>query len=235
MPRKHLIASQNNKKQQDNAKIWMKLAREIRAAAKMGGPNIEANPRLKAAVEKALQNNLSKDSIEKNIKGSQKDTANLESQMYEAYGPKGLSIIISVLTDNPGRARGAVNSVLSKMHATMAPRNSALMKFSIKGVFLINTPLSEEDLVEALIDYSIDDISSFENNEKELICSQQDYYAVKKVLEGLKDTKIISSEIKYIPNEYVELNGADQERLNGFIDMCDADDDIQWVVTNSAN
>ena len=71
MPRKHLIASQNNKKQQDNAKVWMKLAREIRAAAKMGGPNIEANPRLKAAVEKALQNNLSKESIERNIKGSQ--------------------------------------------------------------------------------------------------------------------------------------------------------------------
>lgn len=205
----------------------MKLAREIRAAAKMGGPNIEANPRLKAAVEKALQNNLSKDSIERNIKGSQKDTANLESQMYEAYGPNGLSIVISVLTDNPGRARGAVNSVLSKMHGTMAKPNSVLMNFSIKGVFLISTPLSEEELVEALIDYSIDDISSFENNEKELICSQQDYYAVKKVLEGLKDTKIISSEIKYIPNEYVELNGADQERLNSFIDMCDADDDIQ--------
>ena len=57
MPRKHLIASQNNKKQQDNAKIWMKLAKEIRAAAKTGGPNSDANPRVKAAVEKALQNN----------------------------------------------------------------------------------------------------------------------------------------------------------------------------------
>ena len=79
MPRKHLIASQNNKKQQDNAKIWMKLAKEIRAAAKTGGPNIDANPRLKAAVEKALQNNLSKESIERNIKGAQKDTSNLEA------------------------------------------------------------------------------------------------------------------------------------------------------------
>ena len=54
------------------------------------------------------------------------------------------------------------------------------------------------------------------------------------MLEGLKDTKIISSEVKYIPNEYVELNGADQVRLNSFFDMCDADDDIQWVVPNSA-
>ena len=69
MPRKHLVASQTNKKQQNNAKIWQKLAKEIKVAAKIGGPNLEANPRLKAAVDRALQFNLSRESIAKNING----------------------------------------------------------------------------------------------------------------------------------------------------------------------
>ena len=69
MPRKHLIANQTNKKQQAQAKMWQKLAREIRASVKVGGPNPEANPRLKSAISKALQNNLSRESINKNING----------------------------------------------------------------------------------------------------------------------------------------------------------------------
>ena len=93
MPRKHLIASQTNKKQQSQAKLWQKLAREIRAAVKVGGPNPEANPRLKSAINKALQNNLSRDSINRNINGGNKDTEKLENLEYEAYGPNGLQII----------------------------------------------------------------------------------------------------------------------------------------------
>ncbi|MBQ5492431.1 MAG: YebC/PmpR family DNA-binding transcriptional regulator [Mycoplasmataceae bacterium] len=235
MPRKHLIASQNNKKQQDNAKIWMKLAKEIRAAAKTGGPNIDANPRLKAAVEKALQNNLSKESIERNIKGAQKDTANLETQIYEVYGPNGLSVIISALTDNPGRTRASINAALSKLHGQIAKSNSVLMNFSVKGVFLFNSPLSEDEIIETLIDYPIDDINKDdEDNSIELICDQQDYYHVKKLLETLKDTKIISSEIRYIPNSYIDLSKEDNERLETFMNMCDQDDDVQWVVTNAS-
>ncbi len=234
MPRKHLIASQNNKKQQDNAKIWMKLAREIRAAAKTGGPNIDANPRLKAAVEKALQNNLSKESIERNIKGAQKDTDNLEQQIYEIYGPSGLSVILSALTDNPGRTRANVNAALAKLHGQIAKTNSVLMNFSIKGIFAIKTKLTIDELIEKLIDFSIEDINDYENNEIELICSKNDYYSIKKIIESLPDTSIIASEIKYIPNSYIELGAEEQERLNTFLDMTSADDDVQWVVTNSA-
>lgn len=235
MPRKHLIASQNNKKQQNNAKLWMKLAREIRAAAKIGGPNIDANSRLKSAVEKALQNNLSKESIERNIKGAQKDTDNLENQLYEVYGPNGLAVIISALTNNPNRTRANVNSAISKLHGQIAKTNSVLMNFSIKGVFAIQTKLSIDEMIEKLIDYRIDDIQMYENLEMEIVCDQINYYQVKKILENLTDTTIINSEIKYIPNSYVDLDSDSQERLEIFNNICDDDDDIQWVVTNSAN
>ncbi|RCT49462.1 YebC/PmpR family DNA-binding transcriptional regulator, partial [Ureaplasma parvum] len=98
MPRKHLIASGINKKQQQQAKSWMKSAKEIKAAAKMGGPNPEANPRLKVAIERALNNNLSRDSIERNINGASKDADNLKELTYEGYGPNGLAIIVRALT-----------------------------------------------------------------------------------------------------------------------------------------
>ena len=206
----------------------MKLAKEIRAAAKTGGPNIDANPRLKAAVEKALQNNLSKESIERNIKGAQKDTANLETQIYEAYGPNGLSVIISALTDNPGRTRASINAALSKLHGQIAKSNSVLMNFSIKGVFLLNTNLNADQIIETLIDYSIDDINKDDEDQSiELICDQQDYYHVKKLLENLENTKIISSEIRYIPNDFIELSHEDNERLDIFMNMCNQDDDVQ--------
>lgn len=206
----------------------MKLAKEIRAAAKTGGPNIDANPRLKAAVEKALQNNLSKESIERNIKGAQKDTANLETQIYEAYGPNGLSVIISALTDNPGRTRASINAALSKLHGQIAKSNSVLMNFSIKGVFLLNTNLNVDQIIETLIDYSIDDINKDDEDQSiELICNQQDYYQVKKLLENLENTKIINSEIRYIPNDFIELSKEDNERLDTFMNMCNQDDDVQ--------
>ena len=78
----------------------MKCAKEIKAAAKVGGPNPDANPRLKAAIKRALQNNLSRDSIQKNINGASKDSESLKEIFYEGYGPKGIAIIVKALTDN---------------------------------------------------------------------------------------------------------------------------------------
>ena len=137
MPRKHLIASQTNKKQQAQAKMWQKLAREIRAAVKVGGPNPEANPRLKSAINKALQNNLSRDSINKNINGCNKDTEKLETLEYEAYGPNGLQIIISVLTDNPNRSAGNIRGYLNKFNAKIAKPNSVKSFFEEKGYVIV--------------------------------------------------------------------------------------------------
>ncbi len=233
MPRKHLIANQTNKKQQAQAKMWQKLAREIRASVKVGGPNPEANPRLKSAISKALQNNLSRESINKNINGSIKDTEKLETLEYEAYGPNGLQIIICVLTDNPNRSAGNVRGYLNKFNAKIAKPNSVKSFFEEKGYIIVpkKSNISVDYLLELTMENKVLDILEQEDC-FEIYVEPFDIY---KTVDNLKNNKveIFSSEVKFFPNEKIsELDDKIKQKLSDFIDSCENDDDVQWVVTN---
>lgn len=233
MPRKHLIASQTNKKQQAQAKMWQKLAREIRAAVKVGGPNPEANPRLKSAINKALQNNLSRDSINKNINGCNKDTEKLETLEYEAYGPNGLQIIISVLTDNPNRSAGNIRGYLNKFNAKIAKPNSVKSFFEEKGYVIVpkKPNISIDSLLELTMSNKVLDILEQEDC-FEIYVEPSDIY---KTVDNLKNNniEIFLSEVKFFSNQKVsKLDEKIKQKLFDFIDSCDDDEDIQWVVTN---
>lgn len=241
MPRKHLIASGINKKQQMQAKVWMKLAKEIKAAAKVGGTNPDANPRLKAAIDKALQNNLSRESIEKNINGSQKDVSSLMDLEYEGYGPNGLGIIIKALTDNENRTVSALRGYFTKLNGKIAKQNSVKTNFNFAGEILIDKhDLTEDKLMDDIFS-AIDQIGAFDEepiqntieNEDcfQVITSPKYFYKIRDALKN-KNLKIINSEIKYIPNDYIDLQQDDYDRLERFLDQCEDDDDIQWVITN---
>ena len=233
MPRKHLIASQTNKKQQSQAKLWQKLAREIRAAVKVGGPNPEANPILKSAISKALQNNLSRDSINRNINGGNKDTEKLENLEYEAYGPNGLQIIISVLTDNSNRSAGNIRGYLNKFNAKIAKPNSVKSFFEEKGHIIVpkKDGISLDSLMELTMENKILDILEQEDC-FEIYVEPNDIY---KTVDNLKNNnvEIFSSETKLFPNEKIaELEEQIKLKLNNFIASCEDDEDVQWVVTN---
>lgn len=233
MPRKHLIASQTNKKQQYQAKLWQKLAREIRAAVKVGGPNIEANPRLKAAVQKALANNLSRDSINKNINGSKDDKENLQTLEYEAYGPNGLQIIINVLTNNSNRSAGNIRGYLSKLNARIVKPNSVKVFFTNKGNIIITKKegLSIDKLLELTLDYNILDIIEQEDC-FEIYTEPNDFYKVLDVLKN-NNIEIFSHDLKLFANDPINsLDSDTAERLEKFLDNCENDDDVQWTVTN---
>lgn len=233
MPRKHLIASQTNKKQQAQAKTWQKLAREIRAAVKVGGPNPEANPRLKSAINKALQNNLSRDSINKNINGGNKDNEKLETLEYEAYGPNGIQIIICALTDNPNRTAGNIRGYLNKFNASLAKPNSVKSFFEEKGYIIIpkKSGISVDSLLELTMENKILDI--FEQEDCfEIYVEPLDIY---KTVDNLrnKNIEVFSSEIKFFSNQKItELDNKVKQKLFDFIEVCEDDDDVQWVVTN---
>ncbi|WP_027124114.1 YebC/PmpR family DNA-binding transcriptional regulator [Mycoplasmoides pirum] len=234
MPRKHLIASQTNKKQQDNARLWQKLAKEIKAAAKVGGTNPEANPRLKAAIDRALQANLSRDSINKNINGANKDNVNLIEVEYEIYGPNGLGIIVHALTDNTNRIISNLNGYISKLKGNLAKPNSVKINFEQRGIILINkNDYSEEQLFELLFDDNVIDLQSDEEG-FEIIVSPNSYYVVKNKLTEA-GFNISYSHLKLEPLSEIELNDEEKERFNRFVDSCDNDDDIQWIVSNIAN
>lgn len=234
MPRKHLIASQTNKKQQQQAKMWQKLSREIKAAVKVGGPNQDANPRLKAAVEKALQNNLSRESIARNIAGNQKDASELFTLEYECYGPNGLQIIVSALTDNQNRTSSNLKGFLSKLHAEIAKPNSVRRFFEKYGVIIVFKSLQydSDKLLEMIIDYQIVDIID-QLDAYEILVDPKDFYLAKNALEK-NSVKIFDAEIKLVALEKIELTNEDEiQRLEKFIENCENDDDIQWVITNN--
>lgn len=229
MPRKHLIASGINKKQQSQAKVWMKLAKEIKAAAKLGD-NPEANPRLKAAIARGLAHNLSRDSIEKNIKGAKKDTDNLKELTYEGYGPNGLAIIVKTLTDNEQRTISALRGYFSKLKGQISKPNSVMMLFEELGQFIIKKTKTEDEILEATLDFNVVDLTSDETAFN-LLVDKNDFFLVKEKLESL-DFPIYSSEIKLISNSLVDISEEEDQRLDKFIETCENDDDVQWVVTN---
>ena len=231
MPRKHLIASGINKKQQAQAKMWMKCAKEIKAAAKIGGPNPESNPRLKAAISRALQHNLSRESIEKNINGANKDAANLKEIYYEGYGPNGVAILIKVLTDNEQRSISAIRGYFSKLNGQLAKPNSVKMLFNELGEFIFDkNNITEEEILNIVIDFEIVDLIE-EEDSFILHCKPSLFFKIKEKFES-EFIPIFSCEIKYIPNQYATISSEYKEKFERFIDSCEEDDDIQWVVTN---
>lgn len=240
MPRKHLIASGINKKQQQQAKVWMKCAKEIKAAAKVGGPNPEANPRLKAAIDRALQANLSRESIQKNIQGANKDTNKLSELIYEGYGPNGLAIMIKVLTDNENRSISSLRGYFSKLKGQISKPNSVKMIFSELGQIVIEkTKASYDNLLELISlcpNLQSDDIVDFKDDDEnafELLTSISAFYIVKDYLIE-NNIELYSAEIKMIPNSssLVNINQEQYALLERFINSCEDDDDVQWVVHN---
>jgi YebC/PmpR family DNA-binding regulatory protein len=208
------------------------LAREIKAAVKIGGKNIEANPRLKAAVDKALQNNLSRDSIERNINGP---SSNEDSQIvdFECYGPNGIQIIIHGLTNNINRITSNIRGYLSKLHGEIAKPNSVRLFFDNLGQIIVykKTGDSIDNLLEITMQYNIVDILEADDG-YEILTSPQDFYKVKEEL--IKHQyQIFDADIKLIPQSKISSIDEDTKiRLEKFINACDEDDDIQWVVTN---
>lgn len=232
MPRKHLVASQTNKKQQNNAKIWQKLAKEIKVAAKIGGPNLEANPRLKAAVDRALQFNLSRESIAKNINGSNKDATDMVDVEYEIYGPSGLGIIVHALTDNTNRTISNLNGYISKLRGNLAKPNSVKINFEQHGIIHTNLNNYQEDqMIELLMEYELIDLNS-DSDGYEIVCSPKSYYDVKNCLEK-SGFQITHSELKLDPLLLIDLSTEEQEVFSRFLESCENDDDIQWVVANN--
>lgn len=233
MPRKHLVASQTNKKQQLQAKIWLKVAKEIKAAAKVGGPNPDANPRLKAAIDKALQNNLSRESIERNISGGQKDPSNMFTMEFECYGPNGLQIIVSALTDNQNRTASNLRGYLSKINGEIAKTNSVKSFFNRYGVIIIlkDNNYSIDNIMESTMDFNVIDIIENEDH-YQILTQPEDFYKVKDELTKNK-FKLFESEIKLVAQSPLEIEDEKlNEKIDRFLNSCEDDDDIQWVITN---
>ncbi|WP_338975273.1 MULTISPECIES: YebC/PmpR family DNA-binding transcriptional regulator [unclassified Spiroplasma] len=227
---KHRKDAQDNKR----GKIFQKLSREIYVAVKLGGANVENNPRLKLMLEKARRINMPKDNINRAInKASNKnETTNYEAVTYEGYGPSNIAIIIHCLTDNKNRTASNIRSYFNKLGGHLAATNSVQYLFQTTGVIQFSSLLSVEEILELIIDFEIfnieknEDIIDIEVNPKQL-------NAVTNLLEKNNINDFISNEIVNIPHELITITDQQQIKLiDILLETIENDDDVLSIEHN---
>ena len=212
--------------------MFSKLSREITVAAKMGTPDPDMNPRLRAAVLAAKAQSMPKDNIQRAIdKSSAGDADNYEEIRYEGFGPGGVSLIVEALTDNRNRTVTNVRTIFSKNGGNLGASGSVSHGFSRLG--LITYPASAGDadaIFEAAIEAGAEDVESDEDGHQ-IWTAQEDLHGVAKALEAsLGEPE--STKLAWRPQTPVEVGGDDAGQLIKLIDALEDDDDIQTVWGN---
>ena len=226
---KHRKGRQDEKK----GKVFTKLARAITVAVKEGGADPEYNTALANAVEKAKNENMPNDNINRAIKkGSGEDGGeNYESIVYEGYAPGGVAFLLHALTDNKNRTAADVRHYFTKTDGNLGATGCVAYLFNRKGVIAIdNENYDEEEVFIDIIEYGGEDIK-FKDDIIEIETSPESY---KKVLSGLKGKySIIGSELAMLPDNYIEVNDDENiKKLEKLIDMLEDNDDIQEIYHN---
>lgn len=227
---------QHRKGRQDEkrGKIWSKLIREIIVAARTGGGDMNANPRLRLAVDKAKDANMPIDTIKRNI---DKATGNLDSVQYEeiryeGYGIGGAALIIDCMTDNRVRTVAEVRHLLSKSGGNLGATGSVAFQFKHCGQFLFAPGADEDRIMEIALEAGAEDVISGDDGAIEVLCAPTDFEAVRDALAGagvLPD----AAEVILRPENSVELSGDDAAKMQKLIDALEDLDDVQEVYHNA--
>ncbi len=215
-------------------KIFTKLIKEITVAAKIGGGDPAANPRLRAAILTAKGENLPKDKVERAIKKGTGglEGANYEDIAYEGYGPGGAAVLIESLTDNKNRAVADIRHIFSKCAGNLGENGCVGWMFDKKGLVVINTAdVDEEVLMEIAIDAGAEDVK-VEEDVFEVITEPADFEAVKSAIEAAGVSYIVA-EVTMLPQTMAELKGKEAEQMVRLMDMLDDCEDVQKVYTNA--
>ncbi len=227
---KHRKAAQDAKR----GKIFTKLIRELVVAARMGGPVIEDNPRLRAAVDKALRNNMKKDTIEKAIaRGAGQDEAdNYEEVRYEGYGPGGVAIMVDCLTDNKQRTVSEVRHAFTKRGGNLGTDGSVAYLFKRQGIISFEPGVDEDALMEAAIEAGAEDVIVNDDGSVDVITAPEDYMDVLTALEAA-GFKPVHADISMEAEVKAEITDPEQaQKVMALIDMLEDLDDVQRVYSN---
>jgi YebC/PmpR family DNA-binding regulatory protein len=227
---KHKKAANDKKR----GKIWTKLIREITVAARMGGGDINANPRLRLAVDKGLGANMPKDTIERAIKrgagGTEGD--NYDEIRYEGYGPGGTAVMVDCMTDNRNRTASEVRHAFSKLGGNLGTDGSVSYLFSKQGVISYSPGVDEDAVMEAALEAGAEDVVTNDDGSIDVISSPEDFSQVKDALvdAGLNPD---ADEVTYNASTSAALDQKDAEKLLRMVDMLEDLDDVQNVYTNA--
>ena len=214
-------------------KVFTKIIRELVTAAQLGGGDIAANPRLRAAVDKALSNNMTRDTLNRAIArgiGGDEDT-DMETIIYEGYGPGGTAVMVECLSDNRNRTVSEVRHAFSKTGGNLGTDGSVSYLFSKKGVISYAPGLDEERVMSAALEAGADDVLVYDDGAIDVYTVPESLGSVKDMLDasGLLSQ---AAHVSLIPSTKADLDAETAPKLLRLIDLLEDSDDVQEVYHN---
>ena len=215
------------------ARTFTKLRKEISIAVKAGGPDPDANPRLRVLMQNAKAANMPKENVERAIKkATSKDEGDYKEVLFEGYGPYGIAIVVETATDNNNRTVANVRSYFNKFGGSLGTSGSLSFLFEHKSVFHIKPKdgVSLEDLELELIDFGVDEVDA---DEEEIVIygEFESFNAIQKYLED-NGFEIASAEFERIPNDTKEVTDEQRAQIEKLIERIEEDEDVQNVFHN---
>ncbi|MCU5781539.1 hypothetical protein MA04_00839 [Alcanivorax balearicus MACL04] len=228
---KHRKAAQDAKR----GKIFTKLIREITVSARMGGGEINDNPRLRAAVDKALTNNMTRDTIDRAIKrgAGGDDSANMEEITYEGYGKGGVAVLVETMTDNVNRTVAEVRHAFSKFGGNLGTSGSVAFLFTKRGEIFFEPGVDEEKLMELALEAGAEDVE--ENDDGSFLVVTAPDRSFGDVVDALKAGGLepADAEVTMHPSTSAEMDADTAETVGKMVDHLEDLDDVQNVYTNA--
>ena len=228
---------QHRKGRQDEkrGKIWTRIIREITVAARAGGGDLGANPRLRLAVEKAKAANMPADRVKYNIDKAtgNAEGVNYEEIRYEGYGIGGAAIIVDTMTDNRVRTVAEVRHAFSKHGGNMGTEGSVAFQFKNVGQIIFAPGANEDKIMEVALEAGAEDVITDDDGTLEVLTAATDFEAVKNALEAAGFTPD-AADVTMRPDITIELTGEDAVRMQKLLDVLEDLDDVQEVFHNAA-
>lgn len=226
------IMHRKGRQDAQKSKLFGKLAREITVAAKLGTPDPNMNPRLRAAITAARQENMPKDNIERAVKKALgNEGENYDEIRYEGYGPGGVAVIVEALTDNRNRAASDIRSFFTKSGGNLGETGSVSFMFDRTGIIEYDRSVADDDAVlDAAIEAGADDVVSGEGGH-EIYASTEGYRDVAKALEA-KFGEPRKAALIWKPQNTVAVDDETGEKLLNLMDLLNEHDDVQNVYAN---
>ena len=227
---KHRKAAQDAKR----GKVFTKLIREITVAARMGGPLVADNPRLRAVVDKALTANMTRDTIDRAIKrgAGGDDGANLDEVMYEGYGPAGVAIRVDTMTDNRNRTVAEVRHAFSKAGGNLGTDGSVAYLFTKRGEISFAAGVDEDQLLELALDAGAEDVVTQDDGSVDVITTQENFMNVKDALVAA-GLQVANAEVTMAASTTVALDFETAQKVIRLIEHLEDLDDVQNVYANA--
>lgn len=227
---KHRKAAQDAKR----GKLFTKFIRELTVAAREGGSDPDSNPRLRVAIDKALGGNMTRDTVERAIKrgAGELEGQQLETILYEGYGPGGTAVMVETMTDNRNRTVSGVRNAFSKSGGNLGTDGSVSYLFTKRGVLSYAPGTDEDALMEAALEAGAEDIVSYDDGTVDVFTDPVDFYTVKEALDKAHFVAD-NAEIAMIASTKAELDLDTAEKFMRLIDTLEDHDDVQEVYHNA--